>query len=275
MADTQHARHSSPLSTGSGMPSLTSFGSIDNLLLNMTSDNGHRSSSNRSKKSYSRVLFDQENVNPSLRHQRHSLNRISESKQKCESTGSIPLLRYETAFGPENKTVTNVYYYPNQNSTTFSASMFSRLPSVSNLEYSSSFKEKSAGSPARWHSEQHLQSADSQTLEIIDSYGTHKSNPNKRLSENSMSTYYKDSSSQPKLLNKHESENNVSSNQIPCGRLCKERSLPYSYSKSWQPTESLLYGQHSTSSIPNLSPVETLDKHGRKRYSTISGKLCW
>ncbi|CAE1298375.1 unnamed protein product [Acanthosepion pharaonis] len=100
----------------------------------MTTANGHQSSSNCSKKSYSRVLFDQENVSSELCHQQRSLSRLSGSKQKCESTGSIPLL-----------------------------------------------------------------------------------------------------------------------------------------SCSWQPARSLLYGRHSTSSIPNLSPVETLDKHGRKRYSTISG----
>ncbi|GAB1607370.1 DEP domain-containing protein 1B-like isoform X2 [Argonauta hians] len=241
MADSKYARHSSPLSTKCNLHSMSSFGSIDNLLLNLTSNADNTQKSHLSHKSGPRSLFSTRSSSSLSRLRAHSLGQasLSENKIKSESTGSIPLLRYETAFGPENKTITNVYYYPNQTSSTFCGSLFSRLPSVSNLEYQDGFRpEKSGGSPSRWQSEQHLKCVDSQTLHILDNFRNteNRSCPRRRSKSQNVPSMYADKEIQVKPN---------STDDLPCSLVHSTRPC-------------------STSNIPNLSPVEGLDKFGRR-----------
>ncbi|XP_029639867.1 DEP domain-containing protein 1B isoform X3 [Octopus sinensis] len=202
---------------------------------------------------------------------------LSENKIKSESTGSIPLLRYETAFGPENKTITNVYYYPNQTSATFSGSMFSRLPSVSNLEYQDGFKTTS-GSPSRWQSEQHLKCVDNQTLNILDTYKNKDILSNKPQNKSSLSRKSKSqniTSQNSKDGENQEKSNSLSEIRYQTRRAFRAFSLTQSAAYHGEEFQDCLHSTRpcSTSNIPNLSPVEGLDKFGRKINHAFSSAV--
>lgn len=276
MADSRYARHSSPLSAKYNAHSMTSFDSIDNLLMNMTNAADNSLKSHLSNKSdCQRALFSTWSSSSFPHLPAHSLGggNLSENKIKSESTGSIPLLRYETAFGPENKTITNVYYYPNQTSATFSGSMFSRLPSVSNLEYQDGFKTIPS-SPSRWQSEQHLKCVDSQTLNILDTFKNTDILFNKPQNKSSLSR--KSKSQTVSSHNTRDGKNQEKSNSLSeiryQTRAYRASSLTQSAVYREDESQNCLHSTrpYSTPNIPNLSPVEGLDKFGRKINNVFS-----
>ncbi|XP_014774234.1 DEP domain-containing protein 1B isoform X1 [Octopus bimaculoides] len=279
MADSRYARHSSPLSAKYNAHSMTSFDSIDNLLLNMTNAADNSQKSHLSNKSgCQRALFSTWSSSSFPHLRGHSLGggNLSENKIKSESTGSIPLLRYETAFGPENKTITNVYYYPNQTSATFSGSMFSRLPSVSNLEYQNGFQTISS-SPSRWQSEQHLKCVDKQTLNILDTFKNKDILSNKPQNKSSLSRKSKSQNiSSQKTKDGENQEKSNSLNEIRYQtRAFQASSLTQSAAYHEEEFQDRLHSTrpYSTSNIPNLSPVEGLDKFGRKINNAFSSAV--
>lgn len=123
---------------------LTSFESVENLMLDLTNVGEPGKCYNRStpeahahmSRMISRSTLDLSPIQPVLD------NVQTGRLRRCESSANIPVAKYETAFGPENRTITRVYYKDGV-STDFGYSNgpddLSRTPLETHFEISDSF----------------------------------------------------------------------------------------------------------------------------------------